>query len=76
MDSADARLEVVGTFSLAFAEFDEQWITVPLGEVLRVLPEMGIAGIEIELANPMAVEEVARHSRSLDPASSIPTGAK
>lgn len=61
------RLEVAGTFRLAFAEFDEQWITVPLGETLRMLPEMGIAGIEIEVTDPMAVEEVRRHLADLDP---------
>lgn len=61
------RLEVVGTFRLAFAEFDEQWITVPLAETLRMLPEMGIAGIEIEVADPMAVEEVRQRLTDLDP---------
>jgi len=61
------RLEIVGTFRLAFAEFDEQWITVPLAETLRMLPEMGIAGIEIELADPMAVEEVRQQLTDLDP---------
>ena len=61
------RLEVVGTFSLAFAEFDEQWITVPLAETLRLLPEKGVAGIEIELDDPMAVEEVRTHLTDLDP---------
>ena len=61
------RLEIVGTFRLAFAEFDEQWITVPLAETLRMLPEMGIAGIEIEVADPMAVEEVRQRLTDLDP---------
>jgi lipoprotein-releasing system permease protein len=61
------RLEVVGTFRLAFAEFDEQWITVPLSEALRMLPEMGIAGIEIELADPMGVEDVRHRLTDLDP---------
>ncbi len=61
------RLEVVGTFRLAFAEFDEQWITVPLADTLRMLPEMGIAGIEIEVADPMAVEEVRQRLTDLDP---------
>lgn len=60
------RFQVIGTFSLAFAEFDEQWITVPLGETLRVLPEMGIAGIEIELGDPMAVDEVRNRLSGLD----------
>jgi len=61
------RLEVVGTFRLAFAEFDEGWITVPLAETLDVLPETGIAGIEIELDDPTAVEEVRQHLKDLDP---------
>ena len=49
-------LEVVGTFDLAFAEFDEGWIVVPLAEVLPVLPETGVAGIEIELDDPLGIE--------------------
>jgi lipoprotein-releasing system permease protein len=61
------RLQVVGTFSLAFAEFDEGWITVPLDEMLRVLPEIGIAGIEIELSDPTAVREMRRRLKDLDP---------
>jgi lipoprotein-releasing system permease protein len=59
-------MEVIGTFSLSFAEFDEQWITVPLGEVLRVLPATGVAGIEIELDNPMAVDRARAALEELD----------
>lgn len=61
------ELEIVGTFRLAFAEFDEQWITVPLDEVLRVLPGTGVAGIEIELDDPLAVERAGEKLRSLEP---------
>ena len=61
------RLEIVGTFSLAFAEFDEQWITVPLGEVLPLLPAVGVAGIEVELDNPMAVERARERLAGLGP---------
>jgi lipoprotein-releasing system permease protein len=61
------RLDVVGTFRLAFSEFDEQWITVPLEGTLEQLPEMGVAGIEIELADPMAVEETRELLGDLDP---------
>jgi ABC-type lipoprotein release transport system permease subunit len=61
------RLEVVGTFSLAFAEFDERWITVPLAETLEAVPEIGIAGIEIELVNPTAVDDVRQQLKDLDP---------
>jgi lipoprotein-releasing system permease protein len=50
------NLEVLGTFRLAFSEFDEQWITVPLDEVLDLLPTLGVAGIEIELDDPLEVE--------------------
>jgi lipoprotein-releasing system permease protein len=59
--------EVVGTFRLAFAEFDEQWITVPLAAVLRALPGTGVAGIEIELDDPLAVERASDRLRSLEP---------
>jgi lipoprotein-releasing system permease protein len=61
------HLEVAGTFRLAFAEFDEQWITVPLAETIELVPEMGVAGIEIELVDPMAVEETRGRLRDLDP---------
>jgi lipoprotein-releasing system permease protein len=59
-------LDVIGTFSLSFAEFDEQWITVPLGAIQHVLPETGVAGIEIELANPMAVDGARKALEKLD----------
>lgn len=52
------RLEVAGTFSLAFAEFDQQWILVPLGRVHEIMPDVGAAGVEVELDNPMAVDRV------------------
>lgn len=60
-------LRVVGTFRLAFAEFDEGWITVPLADTMRVLPAVGIAGIEVELADPMAVDEARVRLDSLEP---------
>ena len=59
-------LDVVGTFRLSFAEFDEQWITVPLAEILRVVPGTGVAGIEIELADPMAVDRAREQLGALD----------
>jgi lipoprotein-releasing system permease protein len=52
------RLTVVGTFSLAFAEFDQQWLIVPLDRVQQVLPEVGVAGIEVVLDDPMAVDRI------------------
>ena len=52
------QLRVVGTFSLQFAEFDNEWILVPLDRVQEVMPDVGAAGIEIELDDPMAVDEV------------------
>jgi len=61
------RLEVIGTFRLAFAEFDERWITIPLSETLQILPELGVAGIEIELADPMAVDRARENLADLDP---------
>jgi len=50
------RLEVVGTFRLAFAEFDQRWVVVPLERVLAARPELGVAGVEVELDDPFAVE--------------------
>jgi lipoprotein-releasing system permease protein len=48
-------LQVVGTFHVAFAEFDEQWIVAPLAPVLVALPGLGVAAIELEVADPMHV---------------------
>jgi len=52
------RLEVAGTFKLAFAEFDEQWVLIPLGRVHEVMPDIGAAGVELELDDPMAIDRV------------------
>jgi lipoprotein-releasing system permease protein len=52
------QLRVTGTFSLAFAEFDQQWILVPLDRVQKIMPDVGAAGIEIEVDNPMAIDEI------------------
>jgi lipoprotein-releasing system permease protein len=51
-------LRSVGTFRLAFAEFDSSWIVVPLGAVTGAVPGTGAAGIEVEIANPVAVATV------------------
>jgi len=60
-------LEVVGTFRLAFAEFDERWITVPLEELLRMVPGTGVAGVEVELADPLAVEAARERLAAAEP---------
>ncbi len=51
-------LDAVQTFHLAFAEFDEEWIALPLHELLRVRRSLGVAGIEVSLKDPMAVARV------------------
>jgi len=51
-------LECVGTFHLAFSEFDEQWIVVPLGAVLRAVPGSGVTALELRLADPLAVSRL------------------
>ncbi len=51
-------IEVAGTFSLAFAEFDERWLIVPLDRLLLSQPRLGVAGIEVELEDPMAIGRV------------------
>ena len=47
-----------GTFRLAFAEFDSSWVVVPLDAAAAALPGTGAAGIEIEIADPLAVATV------------------
>jgi lipoprotein-releasing system permease protein len=51
------RIEVVNTFYLAFPEFDQRWLVVPLVEVLERMPEQGVAGIEVELDDPLLVDQ-------------------
>ncbi len=60
------RLEVVGTFRLAFSEFDEGWVVVPLAAALERVPGEGVAGIEIELHDPLAVDSVRRELSQLE----------
>ncbi|MCP4901527.1 MAG: ABC transporter permease [bacterium] len=49
-------ISIVGQFDLGFAEFDERWIVMPLDSVLAALPEEGVAGIELTVADPLAVD--------------------
>ena len=58
-------VKIAGTFSLAFTEFDNRWVVAPLAEITRALPGTDVAGIEIVLVDPLAVEE-ARRAMSLE----------
>jgi lipoprotein-releasing system permease protein len=60
-------LEVVGTFRLAFSEFDESWVVVPLARVIAALPDTGVAGVELEVDDPLAVEEMRRRLEQAEP---------
>ncbi len=51
-------LTVAATFHLSFAEFDDRWIALPMDALLALRPSAGVAGIELELADPMAVASV------------------
>ncbi|MEN8163147.1 MAG: FtsX-like permease family protein [Acidobacteriota bacterium] len=61
-------LEVVEIFSLSFSEFDNRWIVVPLDAVLEAAPGLSIAGIEVELADPLAVETAREALEAAQPA--------
>ncbi len=50
-------LEIIDVFSLSFFEFDNRWIVVPLNAILEAAPGLSIAGIEVELADPLAVDK-------------------
>jgi lipoprotein-releasing system permease protein len=52
------RLRVIDTFRLSFAEFDQEWLLLPLERVQGVMPDVGAAGIEIVLDDPLAIERV------------------
>jgi lipoprotein-releasing system permease protein len=60
-------LKVVNIFSLAFSEFDNRWIVVPLDALLKVAPGLGIAGLEVELADPMAVDAARTTMETMEP---------
>jgi lipoprotein-releasing system permease protein len=50
------RIQVVGTFQLAFSEFDESWILVPLDRILEAVPGTGVGGLEVEVDDPLSVQ--------------------
>jgi len=59
-------LRAVGTFRLEFAEFDAGWVVAPLDRVLMAVPRAGVAGIEIELDDAMAVESARSSLEAVD----------
>jgi len=61
------QAEVVGTFSLAFSEFDQRWVIAPLERLVTVLPSTGATGIELLLADPMQVERVRTEAHQRAP---------
>jgi lipoprotein-releasing system permease protein len=62
------RLEVAGTFHLAFSEFDQRWLVAPLADVLESLPDTGVAGIEVNLDDPLQVEQARPAIEEVAPA--------
>jgi lipoprotein-releasing system permease protein len=60
-------LQVAGTFRLAYSEFDESWIVMPLARAVEAIPGIGAAGIEVELVDPLAVEAVRRALEDTEP---------
>jgi lipoprotein-releasing system permease protein len=61
------RLQVTGTFRLAYSEFDESWVVIPLERAVAAIPGIGAAGIEVELVDPLAVERVRRQLEQVEP---------
>jgi lipoprotein-releasing system permease protein len=61
------RLQVAGTFRLAYSEFDESWVVIPLERAVAAIPGIGAAGIEVELVDPLAVERVRRQLEQAEP---------
>jgi len=49
---------IVGTFHLEMADFDESWLVAPLDRLLRSVPGLGVAGVELKLDDPMAVQRL------------------
>jgi lipoprotein-releasing system permease protein len=61
------RLQVVGSFQLAFSEFDESWILVPLDRTLAALPNSGVGGVELIIEDPMAVHQMREDLERTEP---------
>lgn len=61
------RLETGATFSLAFTEFDSRWVIVPLDGIMAAVPDTLVAGIEVEIEDPMAVEEARGRLEAVTP---------
>ncbi len=60
-------VSVIGTFSLEFAEFDQQWLVVPLGDLLAALPGSGVKGVELVLDDPLKVAAVRQPAEEAAP---------
>ena len=60
-------LRMVGTFHLAFAEFDSSWVVAPLAAVETALPGTGAAGVEVELDDPLAVARIRDRLETVEP---------
>jgi lipoprotein-releasing system permease protein len=52
------QVRFIGRFRLEFSEFDTRWIVVPLEPIQMAFPKTGVAGVEVELEDPMAVDSV------------------
>jgi lipoprotein-releasing system permease protein len=60
-------LEMAGSFRLEFAEFDESWTVAPLSAIIEAVPGTGVAGVELELTDPLAVESVRAELAETEP---------
>lgn len=60
-------LQVVGRFQLAYSEFDESWIVVPLDRLIEAVPGTAVAGLEVELENPLLVERARLLLEQVEP---------
>jgi len=61
------RIQVVGTFQLAFSEFDESWILVPLDRILEAFPDTGVGGLEVEVDDPLSVQAMRGDLEEAEP---------
>jgi len=61
-------LTMVGSFHLAFAEFDSSWVVAPLDAIVAALPGAGASGVEVELDDPLAVAAIRDRLEETEPA--------
>lgn len=60
-------IHLLAPFRLDFSEFDRRWLIVPLDHLIQALPRLKIAGIEVLLDDPQAVDQAREELEKMAP---------